>query len=90
MPMLVSITRVTHIPVGAELEELHKAHKEVFGGSTGPLTFLRDPNDANQAAVVGEVHNFEKMREISRSPEGEALMRKFGFIEQLSYFLEDA
>ena len=90
MPMLVSITRVSHIPVGPELEELHKAHEHVFGDSLGRLTFLRDPNDANQAAVVGEVHNFEKMREISRSPEGEAVMRKFGFIEQLSYFLEDA
>ena len=90
MPMLVSITRVSHIPVGAELEELQRANKKVFGDTIGPLKFLRDPKDANQAAVVSEVHNLEKMREISRSPEGEAVMRKFGFIEQLSYFLEDA
>lgn len=90
MTMLVSITRVSHIPEGAELEEFHKAHKEVFGDSVSKMKFLRDPQDANQAAVVGEVMDLEKMRKISRTPEGDALMRKFGFMEQLSYFLEDA
>ena len=90
MPMLVSITRVSHIPVGAELEAFHAANQEVFGGAVGQMTFLRDPQDANQAAVIGEVHDLEKLREISRTPEGDAMMRKFGFIEQLSYFLEEA
>ena len=89
MTMLVSITRVSHIPEGAELEEFHKAHKKIFGDAVGKMTFLRDPRDANQAAVVGEVHDLEKVREISRTPEGDEMMRKFGFIEQLSYFLED-
>lgn len=89
MTLLVSVARVSHIPVGAELDEFHIAHKEVFGGAVGKMKFLRDPSDANQAAVVGEVHDLEKMRQISRTPEGDALMRKFGFIEQLSYFLEE-
>lgn len=90
MTLLVSVIRVSHIPVGAELEEFHVAHKELFGSATGKLRFLRDPQNANQAAVVGEVYDLEKMREISRTPEGDAMMRKFGFLEQLSYFLEDA
>ena len=90
MALLVSVTRVSHIPVGTELEEFHAAHEKIFGDAAGKLVFLRDPNDANQAAVVGEVHDLEKMRAISRTPEGAAMMRKFGFIEQLSYFLEDA
>jgi hypothetical protein len=90
MAMLVSVTRVSHIPVGAELEEFHIAHQAVFGDAVGEMKFLRDPQDANQAAVVGEVIDLEKMREISRTPEGDAMMRKFGVMEQLSYFLEDA
>lgn len=90
MTLLVSVTRVSHIPAGEELEEFHTAHERVFGDCAGRLTFLRDPHDANQAAVVGEVHDLEKMRAISRTPEGDAMMRKFGFVEQLSYFLEDA
>ena len=54
MPMLVSITRVSHIPVGTELEELHKAHEHVFGDSLGRLTFLRDP-DASLPSNVSEL-----------------------------------
>ena len=90
MTLLVSVTRVSHIPVGAELQEFHAAHQDVFGDAVGKMTFLRDPHDANQAAVVGKVHDLEKMRAISRTPEGDAMMRKFGFVEQLSYFLEDS
>ena len=89
MTLLVSVTRVSHIPEGAELEEFHAAHEKVFGGAVGKMTFLRDPQDANQAAVVGTVHDLEKLRAISRPSEGDALLRKYGFIEQLSYFLED-
>jgi len=90
MTLLVSIARVSHIPVGSELEDFHAAHKEIFGEAVGKMKILRDPQDANQAAVVGEVHDLEKMRAISRAPEGDAMMRKFGFVEQLSYFLEEA
>ena len=90
MTLLVSVTRVSHIPVGPELEDFHAAHEKLFGEAVGRMTFLRDPNDANQAAVIGEVHDLEKMRVISRTPEGDAMMRKFGFVEQLSYFLADA
>lgn len=89
MTMLVSITRVSHIPVGAELAEFHTAHEELFGNAAGRITFLRDPQDKNQAAIVGEVHDLERMRAISRTPEGDAMMRKYGFIEQLGYFLEE-
>jgi len=90
MTLLVSVTRVSHIPVGTELEEFHAAHEKLFGGAVGKMTFLRDPQDDNQVAVIGKVHDLEKMRAISRTPEGDAMMRKFGFVEQLSYFLEDA
>ena len=90
MTLLVSITRVSHIPQGTELAEFHAAHERLFGDAVGRMTFLRDPQDATQAAVIGKVHDLEKMREISRTPEGDAMMRKFGFVEQLSYFLEDA
>lgn len=90
MTFLVSITRVSHIPVGAEIEDVHTAHQAVFGDAVGKKTFLRDQKDANQAAVVGKVHDLEMMREISRSPAGDAMMRKCGFNEQLSYFLEEA
>jgi len=89
MSNFVSIARVTHIPAGAELAEFHTAHKDLFGDAVGAMTLLRDPSDANQVAVVGEVHDLEKMRTISRSPEGDAVMRKYGFIEQLSYFVEE-
>ena len=89
MTLLISVTRVSHIPEGAELAEFHAAHEKLFGEAVGKMTFLRDPQDPNQAAVVGQVHDLDKMRAISRTPEGDAMMRKFGFIEQLSYFLED-
>jgi hypothetical protein len=90
MSNFVSIARVSHIPVGAELAEFHAAHKDLFGDAVGAITVLKDPNDANQIAVVGEVHDLDKMRAISRSPEGDAVMRKYGFVEQLSYFVEEA
>ena len=53
------------------------------------IEILRDPNDAYQVAVVGDVKDLEKVRTVSRTPEGDAMMRKYGFVEQLSYFLEE-
>lgn len=43
MTMLVSICRVSHTPVGAELQDFHAVHREVFGDAVGEMTFLRDP-----------------------------------------------
>ncbi len=50
---------------------------------------LRDPEDAHQIAIVGDVWDLDGLRKASRTPEGDAFMRKYGFLEQLSYFLED-
>ena len=69
MTLLVSVTRVSHIPEGAELADFHAAHEKLFGAAVGKMTFLRDPQDANQVAVVGKVHDLEKMRAISRTPD---------------------
>lgn len=90
MSNFVSIARVTHIPTGTELAAFHAAHEALFGDTVGAITILGDPNDANQAAVVGEVHDLDKMRAISRTREGDAVMRKYGFLEQLSYFVDEA
>ncbi|MDB4112002.1 hypothetical protein N9571_05565, partial [Yoonia sp.] len=64
-------------------------HKALFGDAMTIKAILRDPNDAYQVAVVGEVTDLEKVRNVSRTPEGDAWMRKYGFVEQLSYFLEE-
>ena len=90
MTLMVSIARMSEIPSAAEMPDFHEAHAKVFGACSGLPKILRDPNDPNQAAVVAEVHDLDAMRAISRTPEGDAMMRKFGFLEQLSYFLEDA
>lgn len=71
------------------LPEYHAEQKAVFGDSMTIRAILRDPNDPHQVAVVGHVKDLEAMRAISRTPEGDAMMRKYGFVEQLSYFLEE-
>jgi len=89
MTMMVSIARVstTENPLG---NAQYQAESEaIFGDSMKITAMLRDPNDAHQVAVVGDVKDLERMRAASRTPEGDAFMRKYGFVEQLSYFLED-
>jgi len=89
MTMMVSIARVstTENPLGSA--EYQAEHDVIFGDSTKITAILRDPNDPYQVAVVGDVKDLERMRAASRTPEGDAFMRKYGFVEQLSYFLEE-
>jgi hypothetical protein len=87
--MMISIARVstTENPMGSAGFEAD--HKASFGDAMTIKAILRDPNDAYQVAVLGEVKDLEKVRTVSRTPEGDAMMRKYGFVEQLSYFLEE-
>lgn len=89
MSMMVSIARVstTENPLGSA--QYQAEHAAIFGDSMKVTAMLRDPNDAHQVAVVGDVKDLERMRAASRTAEGDAFMRKYGFVEQLSYFLED-
>lgn len=89
MPLMVSVIRRSHARTAGEMEDYRKAHRELFGACADVPTFLKDPNDANLFAVAGQVHDLEELRRISRTPEGDALMRKNGFLEQLNYFLEE-
>ena len=90
MTLLVSVVRRTGPRTADEMEAYKKAHQEVFGSCADVPRFLRSPTDDTLGAVVGEVHDLEELRRISRTPEGDALMRKFGFLEQLDYFIEEA
>ena len=89
MTMMVSIARVSTTENPMNLPEYQAEQKAVFGDSMTIMAILRDPNDPHQVAVVGDVKDLEAMRAISRTPEGDAMMRKYGFVEQLSYFLEE-
>ena len=89
MSMMISIARVSTTENTINSATYHADHKAVFGDSMTINAILRDPNDPYQVAVVGEVKDLEFMRAASRTPEGDAMMRKYGFVEQLSYFLEE-
>ncbi|MBW4986079.1 hypothetical protein KZZ07_26505 [Mameliella sp. CS4] len=90
MTLLVSVVRRTGPRSPEEMEAYKTAHQEVFGACADVPRFLRSPTDDTLGAVVGEVHDLEELRRISRTPEGDALMRKYGFLEQLDYFIEEA
>jgi len=89
MTLMVSIARVADVPTPEKMPEFQVAHKKFFAGICDVPKILRDPNDASQVAVVMNVHDLEELRRISRTPEGDAMTRSFGFLEQLSYFLEE-
>ena len=89
MSMMISIARVSTTQNPMESAVYEAEHKAVFGDSMTIKAILRDPNDAYQVAVVGDVKDLEKVRTVSRTPEGDAMLRKYGFVEQLSYFLEE-
>lgn len=89
MSLLVSVARVSDVPNPAAMQEFHTEHEELFGAYCEVPKILRDPNDPNQVAVVAQVHDLDGLRAASRTPAGDAMMRKYGFIEQLSYFLEE-
>ena len=88
MPLMVSIARIADVPNPSQIEEYRKDHARLFGQYADLPKLLPDQNDPNQIAVVGEVHDLEGLRAASRTPEGDAMMRKWGFIEQLSFFVE--
>lgn len=89
MPMLVSIARVSETPTPEKLAAFEADHEAQLGAYAAVPKILRDPNDPHQIAVVAEVHDLEGLRAATRTPEGDAMMRRHGFLEQLSYFLED-
>mgnify|MGYP001801886473 CR=1 FL=1 len=89
MALMVSIARIADVPNPDQLPEYRADHARLFGAYADLPKLLPDPNDTNQIAVVHEVHDLEGLRAASRTPEGDAMMRKWGFIEQLSFFVED-
>lgn len=88
MTLMVSIARVSRKPGAAEMQAFHAEHDAMLGDYAGPATILDDPNDPNQIALICDVHDLQGLRHATRTPEGDAMMRKYGFLEQLSYFLE--
>jgi len=88
MTLMVSIARISHKPDAATIQAFHAEHDAMLGDYAGPVKILDDPNDPNQIAVVVDVHDLEGLRQATRTPEGDAMMRKYGFLEELSYFLE--
>lgn len=90
MPMMVSIVRRSHVLDASEMKAREEAFSEIFGACADVPKFLPDSKDKNLVALVGDVHDVDELRRISRTPEGDDMMRKFGFLEQLNYFLEEA
>jgi hypothetical protein len=90
MPTLISIARISEFPSAERRKAWEQEHAAIFGAYAEVPRMLRDPNDPNQIAIIGEVHDLDGLRAASRTPEGDAHMRRYGFLEQLSYFLEDA
>ena len=88
MTLMVSIARISHKPDATELQAFHAENDALLGRYAGPAKILDDPNDPNQIAVLVDVHDLEGLRKATRTAEGDAMMRKYGFLEQLSYFLE--
>lgn len=88
MTLMVSIARISHKPDAAAIKAFHAEHDELLGDYAGSVKILDDPNDSNQIAVVVDVRDLEGLRKATRTPEGDAMMRKYGFLEQLSYFIE--
>lgn len=89
MTLMVSVIRRSRPRTKEEMEAYKKAHQQLFGSCTEVPRFLRSPTDDTLGAVVGEVHDLDELRRISRTPEADAIMRKFGFLEHLDYFLEE-
>lgn len=90
MPTMISIARISEFPSPDRQTAWAEEHAALFGAYAEVPRVLRDPNDPNQIAIVGEVYDVDGLRAASRTPEGDAHMRRYGFLEQLSYFLEEA
>ncbi len=89
MPLMVSIARIADLPNPRQMEEYRADHARLFGQYADLPKMLPDQKDPNQVAVVAEIHDLDGLRAASRTPEGDAMMRKWGFIEQLSVFVEE-
>lgn len=89
MPLMVSIARIADVPSPRELPEYRREHARLFGEFSDLPRFLPEKDDKNLVAVVGEVHDMDGLRAASRTSEGDAFMRKYGFMEQLSFFVEE-
>lgn len=88
MPMMISIARSSTTENPMKSATFHAEHAAMFGDAITIKAIIPDANDAYQYAVVGDVKDIEHVRKVSRTPEGDALLRKYGFVEQLSYFWE--
>ena len=88
MTLMVSIARISRKPDAAEMKAFHAEHEAMLGAFAGPAKVLDDPNDPHQIAVVVDVNDLEGLRQATRTQEGDAMMRRYGFLEQLSYFIE--
>ena len=85
MPLMVSIARVTDV---TNLSKFAAEHAALFGAFADVPKFLPDPNAPDQVAIVMQVHDLDGLRSVTSSSEGEALKRKLGLLERLSYFIE--
>lgn len=85
MTRMISIGRVDRSKV---TENWKTEHNERFGQYATIDGAFDHPEDKNQMAIVLNVTDLEGLRKASRTPEGDAFMRKGGFVEQLDYYLE--
>jgi len=90
MPPMESVIRRSHARTSGEMEDYAKAHKKIFGSCADVRKVLRSLDDVNLVAVVGQVHDLDELRRISRTPAGDAMMRRNGFLEQFNHFVEEA
>lgn len=85
MTKVVMVVRTEFIPNHAE----HDAEfLEILGHCAEVPVFLPDPKDPSQMAIIGEVSNLDELRRVLSTSTGEAFMKKHGFVEELSFFVE--
>lgn len=85
MPKMISIARVDRSKITADTMAAHNAE---FGAYATMLAAFPHAGDASQMAVLFDIHDMEEMRRATRSDEGDAKIRAFGFIEQLDVYHE--
>lgn len=89
MTKLVSIQTASRPLTQEDIAFMLAHHREVIGDAASPPEILFNPNDPTQIAIVGDVHDREKLRERSRSEAACRLQEQRGVsMKQLFYFLE--
>lgn len=88
MPMMISTMRVARFPTAQERAQHEAAFRALFGACSDVPRMLPNPHNPNEVALCGQVHDLEELRRISRTPEGDALMRQHGLLEQLAFYIE--